>query len=64
MNAKTLQEKKCDKNSKLIHCSEMAGYWLHLGNLASEKGKLETAERHYEKSQKWHDKMNELLGNG
>lgn len=43
---------------------EKAAYWLHLGNLASERGETAKAERHYERSQKWHDKMNQLLGNG
>lgn len=29
---------------------------------ASERGDVEKAERHYEKAQKWQDRMNELLG--
>jgi Tfp pilus assembly protein PilF len=48
----------------LIHAEQMAGHWLALGNEASERGKQELAERHYARAQKWHDKMNRLLGNG
>lgn len=51
-------------DAKLIHAMEMAGKWLHLGNLASERGEKDKAERHYARSQKWHDEMNRLLGNG
>jgi hypothetical protein len=43
---------------------QKAARWLHFGNLASERGDLEKAERHYERSQKWHDLMNIYLGNG
>lgn len=60
---KAREKKPRDKNAELILCTEMAGYWLHLGNVASEKGKLDLAERHYDRSQKWHYKMNQLLGN-
>lgn len=48
----------------LIHAEQMAGHWLALGNEASERAKQELAERHYARAQKWHDKMNRLLGNG
>ena len=41
-----------------------AAQWLHRGNIAAERGQHELAEKHYEKSQKWHDRMNEALGNG
>jgi len=36
----------------------------NLGNLAKERGEAAKAERHYERSQRWHDRMNEYLGNG
>ena len=49
---------------QLIHAEQMAGHWLALGNEASERGKHELAERHFARAQKWHDKMNRLLGNG
>jgi hypothetical protein len=48
---------------ELIHVEQMAGMWLARGNLASERGDKELAERHYARSQKWHDRMNELMGN-
>lgn len=51
-------------HAALIHAEQMAGHWLALGNEASERGKQELAERHYARAQKWHDKMNRLLGNG
>jgi hypothetical protein len=34
--------------------------WLYYGNLASERGDRELAERHYARGQKWHDRMNEI----
>lgn len=43
--------------------SAKGSYWLYLGNKASERGDLALAERHYAKSQKWHDLMNHYLGN-
>lgn len=43
---------------------QKAAHWLHLGNLASERGDTVLAERHYDKSQKHHDAMNHYLGNG
>ena len=49
---------------RLTEAEAMAGYWQHLGNLAAERGNHELAERHYERSQKWRDTMNRLLGNG
>ena len=49
---------------RIIEADEMAALWLYRGNIASEKGDLEKAERHYERSQKWLDKLNRLLGNG
>ena len=45
-------------------CEQNAARWLYLGNVARAKGKLDLAERHYAKSQRWHDKMNVALGNG
>ena len=41
---------------------QLAAYWLHLGNLARERGEVEKAERHYARAQKHHDLMNEYLG--
>lgn len=47
-----------------LHDAErLAGYWQHLGNLASERGDRELAERHYARSQPHRDRMNLLLGN-
>ena len=43
---------------------QMAGLWLHRGNLAAERGNHELAERHYEKSQKWLDKATDARGWG
>lgn len=51
-------------HDQLIHAEQMAGHWLALGNEASERGKRELAERHYARAQKWHGKMNRLMGNG
>ena len=51
-------------NNQVIHAEQMAGMWLHRGNLASERGEQELAERHYARGQKWLDTMNRLLGNG
>lgn len=49
---------------QIQEATEKAGYWLHLGNLASERGDDEKAERHYARSQKWHDLMIDLSGEG
>ena len=48
---------------RLAHATQMAAHWLHLGNVAAERRESELAERHYARSQKWHDRMNQLLGN-
>ena len=56
-------QKLTSERDQLRHATEMAGLWLYRGNVARERGQMELAERHYERSQKWHDKMNELLGN-
>ncbi len=48
---------------RMLSAERQAAYWLHLGNLASERGNKELAERHYARSQKWHDRMNKNLGN-
>ena len=48
-------------NCTLQDAEHMAAMWLHRGNLASESGDNEKAERHYDRAQKWHDRMNELL---
>jgi hypothetical protein len=50
-------------NEKAIQFEVKAARWLHEANLASEKGKKEQAEKLYKKSQYWHDKMNQALGN-
>jgi hypothetical protein len=47
---------------RMLSAERQAAYWLHLGNLASERGNKELAERHYARSQKWHDRMNKDLG--
>jgi hypothetical protein len=43
---------------------QKAAMWLHWGNLARERGDRDLAERHFGRSQKHHDEMNRLLGNG
>lgn len=43
--------------------THMAGMWLHRANIANERGNRAEAERLYEKAQRWHDRMNALLGN-
>ena len=47
----------------MLSAERQAAYWLALGNLASERGDNKLAERHYARSQKWHDRMNKDLGN-
>lgn len=49
------------RKGQITVATEKAAYWLALGNAASERGDDEKAERHYERAQKWQDKMNELL---
>jgi len=49
---------------EMREAENMAAHWLYLGNRASERGENEKAERHYARAQKWHDKMNRLLGLG
>ncbi len=49
---------------KAREAEQRAAHWLHLGNLASERGDAALAERHYARSQKHHDDMNRYLGNG
>ena len=51
------------KDRPVDRATQMAARWLHYGNKATERGDHELAERHYDRSQKWHDKMNGLLGN-
>jgi hypothetical protein len=48
---------------RLLEAEQNAAHWLYLGNKAAERGERDKAERHYERSQKWHDRMNQLLGN-
>jgi hypothetical protein len=52
---------KTPLNDKLLEAEQMAGRWLHYGNLAAERGDHALAERHYYRAQKWHDRMNDLL---
>ena len=54
---------KDTSGDRLVSATEKAAKYQHLGNLAAERGQKEKAERHYEQSQKWRDKMNKLLGN-
>lgn len=42
---------------KMLDAEQKAAYWLHLGNRALERGDTEKAERHYDRSQRWHDEM-------
>lgn len=49
-----------DKEKRLEEAEYKAAYWLHLGNLACERGKPDLAERHYERAQAWFDRENEL----
>ena len=49
---------------RALHDAErLAGYWQQLGNLASERGDRQLAERHYARSQPHRDRMNQLLRN-
>jgi len=48
---------------QMLSAKRQAAYWLALGNLATEISQKELAERHYARSQKWHDRMNKYLGN-
>ncbi len=59
----TKETNTMDSKRELQKAEQMAAKYLHLGNLASERGDKELAERHYERSQKYHDKMNHQLGN-
>lgn len=57
-------KKNTKETDRLRHCEEMAEMWQFRGNQARDRGNIELAERHYARSQKWRDEMNELLGNG
>lgn len=48
----------------LQHATEMAELWQYRGNRAAERGDDELAERHYNRSQPWRDKMNQILESG
>jgi len=49
---------------RALHDAErLCAYWQHMGNLASERGQRELAERHYARSQPHRDRINLLLGN-
>lgn len=43
---------------------DRAAYWLAEGNEARDAGKSKTAERCYERAQRWHDRYNKLAGRG
>lgn len=51
------------KKEKAIDAEQKAARYLADANLAAERGDSGKAERLYEKSQKWHDRMNKLSGN-
>lgn len=53
-----------ESKPRALEAEQKAAHWLHLGNLAKERGEHEKAERHFERSQKHHDDMNRFLGNG
>jgi hypothetical protein len=64
-NMSNTKQATTHKNSqKAQEAEQMAAHWLHLGNLASERGEDEKAERHYARAQKHQDAMNRYLGNG
>ena len=48
---------------RIIEADQRSAHWLAEGNLAAERGDLEAAERYYEKSQFWLDRLNTLEGN-
>lgn len=50
-----------ERQEAIREATDKAAMWLYRGNLASERGDSAKAERHYERAQKWHDAMNELL---
>lgn len=50
--------------AQIREAEQKAAGWLHWGNLAAERGDKEKAERHYDRAQKWHDRMNELIEKG
>jgi hypothetical protein len=54
---------KAERTKQLERAEEMAAHWLWMGNQASENGQATKAEKYYQLGQKWHDKMNKLLGN-
>lgn len=49
--------------ASLIRAEQLASKYLGDANEASERGQKAKAERLYEKSQYWLDRMNKLLGN-
>lgn len=50
-----------EQSNDLQEVERLAAHWLWLGNRASERGERAKAERHYQKGQKWHDRMIEIL---
>ena len=48
---------------KIQHADILSSKWLADGNAAEERGQKEKAERCFEKSQYWLDRLNKLLGN-
>jgi len=49
---------------RISEATQLAEMWQYRGNKAAERKKYDLAERHYERSQRWRDEMNRLLGNG
>lgn len=50
------------KSERIANAQAMAGMWLARGNEAAESGKRAKAEKCYEKSQHWLDRLNALEG--
>jgi len=42
---------------ELLEAEQKAAMWLYRGNKAKERGDHSLAERHYDRAQRWHDKM-------
>jgi hypothetical protein len=52
------------KKPDLQDVIEKAAMWLYRGNRAAERGESDLAERHFARSQRWHDLMIDLQGEG
>lgn len=51
------------ESKALQTATERASDWQYKGNVALERGDRVAAEKAFEKSQYWRDRMNRLLGN-